>query len=312
MYKKEYQRVALAVFAYLLSAGAASAESTGFSFMKMGVGAAPQAMGGAYTALAQDASSVYWNPSALPKLGSPELFAYHSRLVSDFSYSYFSYAKPFASRKAAFGLSYGRFSKGSFEGRDEAGNRSSDFSASDNLVTLSYGRQVTGKTSLGASMKFLQSKISEHSAAGFALDFAGSHQVSPRTSLAFGVFHAGPSLKYNNESVKLPGTATLGLAHKISILTLTSDFKYGLNDGKSALSLGGQFDVGSLASVRAGYVSQFARGGSQGSSKSLDQLSGVGMGMGLKLFSRTNLDYAFLPMGELGGTHHMSLSWRFK
>ena len=39
--------------------------TAGFQFLKLGVGARPVAMGSAYTAVADDANALFWNPAGL-------------------------------------------------------------------------------------------------------------------------------------------------------------------------------------------------------------------------------------------------------
>ncbi|MDZ7347116.1 MAG: hypothetical protein ONA69_10035, partial [candidate division KSB1 bacterium] len=51
-------------------------------FMRIGVGARPAAMGGAYVALTRDAASFYWNPAGLSGVRS---FALHGDYVSLFN-----------------------------------------------------------------------------------------------------------------------------------------------------------------------------------------------------------------------------------
>ena len=63
-------------------------------------------------------------------------------------------------------------------------------------------------------------------------------------------------------------------------------------------------------SFQMGYLSSLNQGGSI-KSGGMDAVSGLGMGIGLKIFSKANLDYAFVPMGDLGATHHISLTWKF-
>lgn len=49
----------------------------GADFLRIAVGARPAAMGGAFTALADDATSFYWNPSGLTKVGYASLHFDH-------------------------------------------------------------------------------------------------------------------------------------------------------------------------------------------------------------------------------------------
>ena len=285
----------------------------GFPFLKLGVGAAAQSMGGAYIAQARDASASYWNPSALAMLESAGFFFYHSQFISDFSYNYFSYARPFMHHNSAFGLTAARFSKGTFEGRDDNGQQTGDFSASDSLLGFSFGRKITKRASVGLGLNVIQSKIDSFSAGGVALDLTSTYQISARTRLAGGIYHLGPRMRYDSEPFDLPATLALGLSRQvISPLTITADMKYGIYDQKTDLSFGGEFNLAGAASFRMGYLSEIVRSQAKSDNPDLNRLSGLGMGIGLKLFTKGHLDYAFIPMGELGGTHHMSFSWRFR
>jgi len=104
-----------------------------------------------------------------------------------------------------------------------------------------------------------------------------------------------------------------GLSYRVfEFLTLEADTRYGLVDPKFGISLGSEFRLAKMASFRLGYSSRRQADVSAANDKSgLNALGGISMGVGLQLFSRMNLDYAFVPMGELGSNHHMSLSWRF-
>ena len=77
------------------------AQAPGMSVLKYPVGARANALAGAFSAQAQDASAVSWNPSALSRLSSSQVYFYHSQFVMNTSYDYAAYAHPFGSHKAA-------------------------------------------------------------------------------------------------------------------------------------------------------------------------------------------------------------------
>ena len=72
----------------------------------------------------------------------------------------------------------------------------------------------------------------------------------------------------------------------------------------------GEFDVGAevtprrLFSLRVGYRYALTR-------PDLGGLSDFSAGVGLR-FQRFSLDYAFIPLGDLGITHRISVNYHFK
>ena len=70
------------------------------SFLLVGVEARSMGMGGAFTALVDDSSAVYWNPAGLGLLKNREFSGTYGSLFTDTTYSFMSYAQPvFACKK---------------------------------------------------------------------------------------------------------------------------------------------------------------------------------------------------------------------
>lgn len=87
----------LALWNEFLEVSFAAAEPA--SFLLIGVGARPLGMGGAFTALADESSTIYWNPAGLSLLKKREISGMYGSLFKDTSYSFVSYAQTFSGHR---------------------------------------------------------------------------------------------------------------------------------------------------------------------------------------------------------------------
>lgn len=97
----------LALISLCVSAQDASGQAG--AYLKLGIGARALGMGGAFTAVADDGTSVFWNPSGLCRLQSSEITSMHSVLKMDRTYNFVNFVQPIKGRKAAWGVNYVRF-----------------------------------------------------------------------------------------------------------------------------------------------------------------------------------------------------------
>lgn len=74
---------------------AAPGETTA-NFLKLGIGARALGMGEAFSAVADDASAVYWNPAGLAQLGRQEAVLMHAEHVEEIHLEFLGYAFPLA------------------------------------------------------------------------------------------------------------------------------------------------------------------------------------------------------------------------
>src|SRR5262245_14656355 len=65
------------------------------SYLGLGMGARALGLGGAYTAVAADASAIYWNPAGLSEMEHMEFFSGSASMDFDRSYYYTSFVFPF-------------------------------------------------------------------------------------------------------------------------------------------------------------------------------------------------------------------------
>src|SRR6185369_893132 len=74
----------------LAQAGPEQVGTTSAAFVKLGSGSRPEALGGAYTALADDASGIDFNPAGMSQMLGGEIQATHTEWFQGLRYENFS------------------------------------------------------------------------------------------------------------------------------------------------------------------------------------------------------------------------------
>lgn len=307
---KVHQALGSAVFLAVFSGWA----EAGSSLLEQGVGARAAAMGFAYSALADDATALHWNPAGLSTVERREWSGSHAELAAGTKQEFIGYARSIGGFGFGAGAEYLHHS--ALEGRSSDRRPTGDFKAQDMLVTLGGSRKMSEAFRLGASVKVLRSEIADASATGWAADL-GSQWIASggRWRLAGGARNLGPRLQYQDSDENLPSALYVGAAYQSGPLLFASDFKQGIYRADSSLNLGAEFSAARFMALRTGYLFRpgFRNlGTSSGSSQSsrLENLAGLGLGVGFQVKS-ARLDYAFSPAGELGSVHRISVSARY-
>ncbi len=145
--------------------------TTTANFLEIGVGSRATSMGDAYVAVANDVSSIYWNPAGLSSVSrSSALFTIQPWLVDiDMMFAGGAFVVP---NVGVLGLGithlgYGEMDVTNLEYQNGTGER---FGASDMAATFTFSRKIVSWFSFGTSMKYISSKIWHSSASAFAVD----------------------------------------------------------------------------------------------------------------------------------------------
>jgi len=293
----------LRLAALLVLASQASWAAETASFLNIGVGARALGMGGAYTALADDANALYWNPAGLSKLEKREFTASHAELFESTRLDFLAYAHPTSQGTFAAGLTY--LSQGKIEGRDSLGRPTAGYDASDAAVTAAYARKLD-LAELGASVKYVRSHIGSAEAQSVAVDVGAKRAVGDFV-LGAALRNLGPGLKYDNERNDLPLRLAVGAAYKFAGgHAAAAEAVNGPRGAGTDVSFGGEYQALKNLYLRAGYTTQSAITGGTG----FDAARGMTFGLGLRN-EKWSMDYAILPTGELGRSHRFSLGARF-
>lgn len=293
----------LKLAALLVFASQASWAAETASFLNIGVGARGLGMGGAYTALADDANALYWNPAGLAKIEKREFTASHAEMFESTRLDFLAYAHPTTQGTFAAGLTY--LSQGKIDGRDSLGRQTAGYDASDAELSLGYARKLE-IADLGAAFKYLRSHIGSTEAQGAAVD-VGAKRAFDRVSVGAALRNLGPGLKFQDQRNDLPLRLALGAAYKFTGgHAAAAELVNGPRGAGTDASFGGEFQVVKNLYMRGGYTTQTEIAGGTG----FDVARGLTLGLGFRN-EKWSLDYAVLPSGELGRSHRFSFAARW-
>jgi len=331
----------------ILNFGEAAATKYAGAFMENGGGARALGMGGAFTAVADDPSTTFWNPAGLASATDNELLLMHSERFGDLvDRDFVAYTQPvnwalFGGPSAGIGISVIRlgvdnipFTDHLHDQLDTNGDDIVDDQEIAGLLDLqdeiryksdqefalmfSYGEQV-GSWQLGGSLKFVRQSVGSYSSLGVGADIAA---LRPRIwrNLDFGIKFQDLTTTYlswstgHNELITpaiVPGLAwRQPLTDWNMSLTLAASLEGRFDNRKSA----DQYWIGSTSAnshlgLEVGFAERvFLRGGFDSGWKAENITAGAGFRAG-----PLTIDYAYagdsLDIDEV--THRISLSVRF-
>ena len=260
------------------------------------------AMGEAVSASASGAEGLWYNPAAISRGEARSLSAMHAIYLEKVSFSTLGVALPFGSQNAvAAGVSY--LNAGSIVSYDNTGATAPSYSPKDMVGRLGIAKSIYG-TSAGLSVFYLQSTLVE-TAAVYGVNL-GLHQVVGPASLALVAENFGGKLKYRDTEEALPSRIKAGFSLRVlpmlmwntDIAKPRSGSVWAGTGAEIKLVSGEPFDL----SLRGGYNTR--------STGDIEGLHGLSAGAGFG-FSGSALNYAWVPFGDLGQTHRLSLEVQF-
>ena len=289
----------------------ASSGTEGASFLDIPVGAAPAALGSAYSALASDAYAPVWNPAGLGFLGGNEIAGQHLSYLESVNYEFVSFVHPFdaqrhSSIRRGIGVSAQYLGSGDITRTDlDATDSPVDngtFSSHWASYNVSYGQTLGSKLSLGLTGKVINAKIDDVSANAYAADAGALYRYNDKLTLAGTLTNLGSKLKFLSEGDSLPMAFHAGAAYELNSHWLATAEGVYRQSGLGSFHMGGQWRPMEAVSLRVGYKTDTLEG--------LSALAGFTTGIGIHAWGQ-EFDYAWAPYGELGNAQYFSLVVRF-
>ena len=300
-------------------------------FLSIGVGGRALGLGGAYAALANDASAGYWNPAALARIDYPEAILMHDERFGNLeNYDFGAVAIPYGTN-ATFGVSVMRLgvdgipdtrdagvdANGNPVPRDQYANavridesKVTYFNSADWAIYFSYAQRSNSSLMYGINLKIIRETIAEYSATGVGFDIGMLYSPKNNWYVAVNAQDITTTLVAwstgTNELIS--PTLKIGTAYFIDLFggqfapTTDVDIRFENRQFASIAHIGPvsfdphiglEFDYKKSIALRIGY----------------NDIKQITLGAGIHL-RKIDIDYAFAQFDEandLGNTHRISL-----
>lgn len=317
--------------------GVTKVGTTAAGFLSIDVGARAVSMGGAYVAVAEDATAMYWNTSGIARIDKFTLLFHHTKWLADISHNYMGVILPVQSI-GSFGVNITSLTMGDME-RTTISNPDGTgeyFSAGSYAIGLCFARNLTNRFAIGFNVKYINEQIYHSAASGIAFDvgtifntqfyglrigmsitnYGSKMQMQGKDMLT--QVDIDPLLAGNNENLNsylktdeydLPLLFRVGVAidvlkdYEKNNLLLAVDALHPNNDTES-INIGAEYAFNKMFFLRGGYNTMFAK----------DSESGMALGAGLAINSGNaslKFDYAYHDFGILNDVQIFSVGLAF-
>ncbi len=277
--------------------------------LKLDTSARGAALGGAFLALADDASAAFYNPAGLVRAERPQCVLSYVALPANLTYATGSFGMKVTDGQA-FGLTFGGLASEEMPVRTphRPEGTGETFVYSTFHAGLCYSRWMTDRFSFGVGARYLRINFmdDEYTVDTWSASLGSLYDVGWRDT-RFGVVisNFGPDITAISESYGQPLSISLGVftrgwetdAHRLDVVALGSRPR----DTTEQYAVGVEYWYEGILALRGGY--RFTH----------DALSWAGgAGLNVRTGRRSlRVDYAYLDWDTLGGTHQVSLALAF-
>ncbi len=311
--------------------------TTAAQFLKISQGARASSMGGAFVAVADDPSAIYWNVAGLARLQNNGFVVDRTQWIADINYNFLS-ASYSLGNLGTIGLSFTSSDYGEMKVRtiEEPNGTGETFGASDIAVSFAWAFNITDRFSIGFNPKVIYQSIWKMSDYTFAIDMGVLYNTPfDGITLGMSITNFGskmqlqgtsstvlydPDLTTTGNNDRIPANLftdawdlPLGFKVGISYQALQSDMhdlKFAIdashpNDNYESVNVGGEYTFNRMFSIRGGYKSLFL----QDSEESWT----FGAGLNQMLLGNVSIhfDYAYAFFGRLKDVQKFTVGINF-
>ena len=280
-------------------------------FMKIPIGARATAMGGAFVAVADDASAVFWNPAGIARLSGNVIAVHHLNWVSDINLTQATYVFSLGFLPGMLAVNARSLYMDDLE-RTTVYQPNGDgtfFDAGYSSFGLTYARSLTDKFSVGLTASLVHAGLDDLSSNALSFDVGTLYDTGYRSlKIGMEIANMGSELSYidGTEPSRLPILFRVGASVNVvnsleHHVLATGEFSHP-PDNKERLNGGFEYAFKDFFFLRGGYNFGY----------DVESLTG---GLGVKfptsLASETRFDYSYTDLDDLAAAHRFSLEIDF-
>lgn len=331
----------VAAMAFGIGGVALAGSGAGAINLTFPIGARYNALGESGTALAQDATSIWWNNGGMAFLSkTPQIHIMQSSLAEgladDIGLYWVGYAQPLGSN-GTIGFSVNYLDMGLQEGKDENSQDTGTFRSYMFAFSANYGVKISRTLGVGLGVKYFRDKLAPDaiiqdahgggSGDSFGVDLGVLWKVPAiKSNFGLSIANLGPSIKHVDEdqSDPMPRKATLGFATSLftseymGVLVVgdilvplynwdddSDDYGFGLDWDQKEYGGGVEWNYLRSLFIRVGYKSADY-------GEINDMTYGFGVDLNKWVGSAITFDFASVPQAEgLSTVKRLSLGYRF-
>lgn len=280
-------------------------------FLKIGVGARGAAMGGAFVAVADDATALYYNCAGIARIDSDksELSLNHANWPADLNFDQVGYVFHVKKIPGAFGLHARALSMQPMEETTayQPFGTGRTFDAGMMAFGVTYARSFTDKFSAGITGNFLHEGLADLSQQTFSFDIGTLYDVGTAgMKIGMAISNMGSTIQFIDRQARIPsifrvGTSATLLSSPDQKLTGSFEFSHP-PDNSERMNFGAEYAFHKYVFLRGGYNFHYDSEGIAG---------GVGFHFPVSVAGMADLDYAYTDMKDLGAAHRFSMKFQF-
>jgi len=250
-------------------------------------------LGGAVTAIGDEAQGALWNPAGISFLRRNGLQVTSARLFDDTSVNGLAFARP-SSSMPSLGFNILNLKSGEFERTNDLNEVLGTFDEGDLVMALTVAQALSRDWAVGANIKLARQTVEDFSGNGFGFDLGVMGHVTDGLTVGASALNlGGPTIKLRDKDESYATELRGGVALKLLEGRSLTSVEVSHRDGPGAEPrVGTEFWITSLA-LRVGYY-----------------IDNVAAGFGYRFKNGLQFDYGFSDH-ELGMIHRFGLNYRF-